>query len=67
MIPEIDIWRSATELIKRHGDEAPVQAAMRADDLLSKGDLDGRAVWMQIVKAIEVLLAAGPRPGDTAH
>ena len=27
----------------QHGDEAPIHAAMRADELLSKGDLEGQA------------------------
>ncbi len=38
MIPEIDIFRVAHLLVKRHGEAAPVQAAMRADALLDKGD-----------------------------
>ncbi len=43
MIPDLDIWRSAQALIKQHGQDAPVHAAMRADALLDKGDLSGEA------------------------
>ncbi len=37
--------------MKRHGPDAPVHAAMRADELLEKCNLDGYAVWKKIVKA----------------
>ena len=57
MIPDLDIWRSANLLIKRHGQDAPIQAAMRADVMLDKGDLDGYEVWKRIVKAVEELLS----------
>ncbi len=31
MIPDLDIYRSANVLVKRHGQDAPIEAAMRAD------------------------------------
>ena len=37
MIPDLDIWRSANLLVKRHGPDAPIHAAMRADELLEAG------------------------------
>ena len=43
MIPALDIYRSANVLVKQHGEDAPIHAAMRADAMLDKGDLDGRA------------------------
>ncbi len=46
MTSDIDIYRSANELIKRHGDDAPIEAAIRADELAEDGDLEGRAVWL---------------------
>ena len=30
---------------------------MRADELMEAGDMEGRAVWLRIVKAIEELLS----------
>ena len=36
---------------------------MRADELMETGDMDGRAVWLRIVKAIEELLSK-ERPDD---
>lgn len=45
MTEEIDIYRTANTLIKQHGDErAELFAAMRADELLEAGDMDGRRV-----------------------
>jgi len=53
MISDLDIWRSANELIKQFGDTAHIEAAVRADALLDKGDLDGQRVWLRILKAID--------------
>ncbi|MEE9250127.1 MAG: hypothetical protein V3U93_03245 [Alphaproteobacteria bacterium] len=58
---DLDIYRS----VNQQGDEAPIHAAMRADELLDAGDLEGAAVWRRIVSAINELLA--DKPGDGAH
>ncbi len=63
MTSDIDIFRSANELIEQHGEDAPIHAAMRADELMKAGDMEGRAVWLRIVKAVEELLS-GERPDD---
>jgi len=60
---DLDIYRSSNELIKQHGEDAPILAAMRADELMEAGDMDGRAVWLRIVKAIAELLSE-ERPED---
>lgn len=52
---ESDIYRSANLLLKTHGADAPIHAAMRADEMLAAGDVEGRAAWLRIVKAIEIL------------
>ncbi len=67
MIPDLDIYRSAQALIKHHGQDAPIHAAMRADAMLDKGDLDGYAVWKRIIKAVEELQRAEPGPGGKVH
>ncbi len=43
--------------MKQHGQEAPIHAAMRADALLEKGNLNGYAVFKRVVKATEELLS----------
>ena len=64
MVDDLDIYRSAMELIEQHGEDASIQAAMRADEMLEVGDLDGQAVWKRILKAIDELLSK-ERPEDT--
>ncbi len=63
MTSDLDIYRSANELIKQFGDAADIEAAMRADELMEAGDMEGVAVWKMILKAIKELLDKTP-PGD---
>ncbi len=37
MIPDLDIWRAAQVMVKRYGDGAATEAAMRADEFLDQG------------------------------
>ena len=67
MIPDLDIFRSANVLVKQHGQDAPIHAAMRADTMLEKGDLDGYAPWKQILKAVEEMQKARPGTGENIH
>ncbi len=67
MTSDLDIYRSAQALIKQHGADAPVHAAMRADELLEAGDLDGYAVWKRILRAVRELQGADPAPGTWVH
>lgn len=41
-----------------------MHAAMRADELMVAGDMDGRAVWLRVIKAVEDLQRASPIPGE---
>ena len=43
MMPETDIWRAAQVMVKRYGEDAPLEAAKRADKMLASGDMDGLA------------------------
>ena len=51
--------------MKRHGQDAPIEAAMRADAMLDKGDMDGYAVLKRVVKATEELLSKERSDGAT--
>ena len=62
MVDDIDIYRTANVLVEMHGENAPLQASMKADALLEAGDVDGQAVWKRILAAVDELLLAG-RPG----
>ncbi len=63
----LDIYRAANELIKQYGDAADIEAAMRADERLAAGDMEGEAVWMRIVKAVEELLSKERPEGAEVH
>jgi hypothetical protein len=62
MIPEIDIWRIATLMLKCYGDEADIESAIRAEELAEAGDWGGEAVWRRIIDAIGQLVNTTP-PG----
>ncbi len=67
LVSDLDIYRSANVLVKQHGQDAPIHAAMRADELLEAGNLDGSAVWRRILRAIEELQGSEPKPGEAVH
>ena len=62
VIPEIDIWRAATLMLKRYGEKAHEQSATRADELAADGDHDGADTWRRITAAVEQLANTTP-PG----
>jgi len=57
MISDLDIYRAANLVIKRHGPDAVIEAARMVDRMLELGDPEGRALWQRIRHAIEVLQA----------
>ena len=63
-LTELEIFQSAAVLIREHGDDAPIHAAQMIDDMLDKGDMDGRDTWKRIAVAIDRLLADGPATGE---
>ncbi len=67
MIPDLDIYRAANVLVKRHGQDAPIEAAMRTDAMLEKGDLDGYAAWKRVLRAVGELQGTEPGPGGQVH
>ncbi len=67
MILDPDIYRSANLLIKQHGQDAPIHAAMRADAMLDKGDLEGYGVWRRVLRAVGELQRTAPAHGAQMH
>ncbi len=63
----LDIYRRANLLVKQPGEDAPIEAAMRADAMLEKGGLGGCAVWRRILRAVEELGRMEPGPGVEVH
>ena len=67
MTPDLDIYRSAQLLVKQHGEDAPIHAAMRADAMVEAGDLEGYGVWKRVTKAVDELQRAEPGPSAAVH
>ena len=63
MITDLEIYRAANQLVKRYGEDAEFEAAMRADAMIERGDPEGLAVWKRVIRAIELLLVEEPSPG----
>ena len=61
MIPEIDIWRVAYLMLKRYGNEADIESAIRAEELAEVGNHKGAAVWRRVIDAIGQLENTKPR------
>jgi hypothetical protein len=60
VISEIDIWRAAALMVKRYGDNAPIESGKRADELANAGDDDGAAIWRRIEDASDKLASTTP-------
>ncbi|MBT4701412.1 MAG: hypothetical protein HOB79_10085 [Rhodospirillaceae bacterium] len=60
-----DVWLSAKVLVDQHGDEATIHAAMRSDELLDAGDVDGAATWRRVIQAINEL--ENTEPDGSVH
>ncbi len=65
MPDEIDIYRSANLLIDQLGESALIFAAQQADACWERGNLDGKAVWIGVIRAIKELLDRQPAGSRT--
>ncbi|MHA1153065.1 MAG: hypothetical protein ACTSQ7_10450 [Alphaproteobacteria bacterium] len=52
-----DIIRQAHSLVDAHGEDAPIQAALRAQAMLDQGDRAGCTLWRRIGSMSNVLLS----------
>jgi hypothetical protein len=57
MSPNDDIIGPAKSLVEAHGEDAPIQAAIRAQASLDRGDGAGCARWRRIGSMSNVLLS----------
>lgn len=48
----LDIFRSAAVLIEYHGAGARTEAALRADAMMDKGNVEAHAFWLAVGRAI---------------
>lgn len=56
MVSDLDIWRSANELVKQHSEDAKRHAAMRMNRPAEQGDLEGETFQSQ--KEVQSFTAA---------
>jgi hypothetical protein len=63
MTSDLDIYRTASVLIREHGEDAALEAAQRADAMLEKGCLDGLRVWKRVLAAVKEIQRQEPREG----
>jgi hypothetical protein len=54
---QADIWRAAKLLVDQLGADARAHAANRASELLETGDRASHALWTDIIRALDRLLA----------
>jgi len=60
----LDAYRCAKLLLDRHGRDAELHAAMRADELEAAGDEAGRRAWLRILAAMDELMRTERRPAE---
>ncbi len=61
---DIRAWQGAQLLIRNHGADAALHAALRVHDELSAGDIVAAANWKHVLNAIEELQRVRPLPGQ---
>ena len=62
MVSDVDVYRTANVLVKHYGEDAALEAALRADAMLEKGSLDGQRVWKLVLAAVQEIQREEPRP-----
>ena len=61
-ITEWELWACANELIRQHGSDAPIHAALKADEMLERNDNAGAKTWQLIVHRMNELLQCPEGP-----
>lgn len=56
-ISDRELWACAQQYIHQHADNAAIMAAMRADELLEQGDVEGAKTFIAIVRRIKKLMS----------
>ncbi len=64
MTSDLDIFRTANELIREHGEDAALEAAMRANAMREKGDLEGQGGWKRMVRVVEEIQRTNRPSGE---
>ena len=67
MISDRDVWAAALAIVKRYGEDAMLEASMRAEQLQDEGDTAGAETWHRIAPntATSKSRSLARRRGDT--
>lgn len=57
-----ELWACANEVLRQHGDGAPVFVAERIGALALSGDMEGVRTWRAIARRVDQLQRALERP-----
>ena len=60
MTPDVNVYRTATLLIREHGSYAARAAEQQADRFLDSDDWDRHRVWRRVVAAVQELQRTAP-------
>ena len=66
-ISDADVFHTASRLIERYGQDAVTGAGMRAEELLTTGNMDGYRMWKRVGMVIDDMCAAGAPEGTNVH
>ncbi len=58
---DADLWRAASLLVDRYGDQAVAEAITRADNMEAIGDREGTVVWRRIRQYVRELQSTEPK------
>jgi hypothetical protein len=64
---DLDIYRTASVLIREHGEDAALEAAQRADAMLEKGCLGSQRVWKRVLAAVKEIQWEVPEEGEAVN
>ncbi len=67
MTSDLDIYRTASVLVREHGKDAALKTAQRADALLEKGCLDGQRVWKRVLTAVKEIQREEPEEWEAVN
>jgi len=66
MIPsDRDIYATALQWLRLHGETAWFEAALKCDEQIARGDVEGERTWKRIIAALDVV--SGKVPDSTRH
>ena len=60
-----DIYATALQWLRLYGDTAWLEAALKCDEQIAKGDVEGERTWKRIIAALDVV--SNKVPDSTKH